>query len=75
MVQTEAKEESIASQLPGRSPVGIPRRTMYPASSEGTEDTGAAVAEAILIQNAKGDVTQIIENPPIGSKKVEKKTA
>ena len=52
MVQTEAKEESIASQLPGRSLVGIPRRTMYPASSEGTEDTGAAVAEAILIQNA-----------------------
>ena len=52
MVQTEAKEESIASQLPGRSPVGIPRRTMYPASSEGTEDTGAAVAEAISIQNA-----------------------
>ena len=52
MVQTEAKEDSIASQHPARQPVGILRRTMYPATSEDTEDTGAAVAEGSSIHNA-----------------------
>ena len=74
MVQTEAKEESIASQYPARQPVGIHRRTMYP-TSEDTEYTGAAVPEASSIHDAKGDVTQIIEKPPKENRREEKRTA